>query len=78
MAHYEVDARRLLCPMPVIKMQNITKNLLHGDTVTVIATDPGAGYDLPCWCRINGHQLIEFKEIDGEIFITVKLIKDEE
>jgi tRNA 2-thiouridine synthesizing protein A len=78
MSHYEVDARRLLCPMPVIKMQNLTKNLLHGDTVTLIATDPGARYDLPSWCRINGHQLVESKEIDGEIHLTVKLVKDSE
>ncbi|WP_028388346.1 sulfurtransferase TusA family protein [Legionella fairfieldensis] len=75
MAHYELDARRLLCPMPVIKTQNRVKNLQHGDTLTIIATDPGAQHDLPCWCRINGHKLIELKEIDEEIHITMQLKK---
>lgn len=76
MTHFELDARRLLCPMPVIKAQNLVKTLHHGDTLTVLATDPGAKHDLPCWCRINGHQLIEEKEIDGEIHITIRLIKE--
>ncbi|ARG98821.1 sulfurtransferase TusA family protein [Legionella micdadei] len=76
MPHYELDARRLLCPMPVIKTQNMSKKLQHGDTITVIATDPGAQHDLPCWCRINGHQLIECKEINGEFHITLQLVKD--
>ncbi|KTD25656.1 Sulfurtransferase TusA [Legionella maceachernii] len=76
MAHYELDARRLLCPMPVIKTQNMSKNLQHGDTITIIATDPGAHHDLPCWCRINGHLLIESKEINGEFHLTLQLVKD--
>ncbi|MDI9817925.1 MULTISPECIES: sulfurtransferase TusA family protein [unclassified Legionella] len=78
MAHYELDARRLLCPMPVIKTQNRAKKLMHGDTLTVIATDPGAQHDLPCWCRINGHKLIECTSLDGEIHLTLELVKDKE
>ncbi|MBA2709491.1 MAG: sulfurtransferase TusA family protein [Tatlockia sp.] len=76
MADYELDARRLLCPMPVIKAQNFTKQLQDGDMLTIIATDPGTMLDLPCWCRINGHKLIEQKESDGEIIITLQIVKD--
>ena len=76
MSHYELDVRRLLCPMPVIKTQNMVKKLEHGDTLTVIATDPGTLHDLPCWSRINGHQVIETKELEGEILITLQLVKD--
>ncbi|MBA3535984.1 MAG: sulfurtransferase TusA family protein [Tatlockia sp.] len=74
--HYELDARRLLCPMPVIKTQNMAKKLEHGDRLTVIATDPGAQNDLPCWCRINGHQLIENKKINGEFHFTLQVVKE--
>lgn len=77
MAHYELDARHLLCPMPVIKLQNLSKKLEGGDTVTVIATDPGAQYDLPCWCRLNGHTLVSNTIIDSEIHITLQLIRDQ-
>lgn len=73
MAHYELDARRLLCPMPVIKAQNRAKQLQVGDTLTVIATDPGAQHDLPCWCRINGHQLISTDSLENEYHITLQI-----
>jgi len=77
MAHYELDARRLLCPMPVIKTQNMVKNLQEGDTLTIIATDPGSQHDLPCWCRMNGHQILESKEINDEYYITMQLREKE-
>lgn len=76
MAHYNLDTRGLLCPLPVIKAQNKAKQLNHGDTVTLVATDPGARHDLPCWCRINGHKVLEIKDQPGEIMITFELIKD--
>ncbi|MFA5960425.1 MAG: sulfurtransferase TusA family protein [Tatlockia sp.] len=77
MALYELDARRLLCPMPVIKTQNMAKKLHHGDQLTVIATDPGAKEDVPCWIRINGHRLLGFEEIDGAFYFRFQLVKDD-
>lgn len=61
--------------MPVIKSQNIIKQANDGDLVTVIATDPGALQDVPTWCRISNHELIETKESNGEIHITFKVCK---
>jgi len=49
MSEYELDARRMLCPMPVIKTQNKVKELAVGDILSVICTDPGALSDIPAW-----------------------------
>ncbi len=68
--HY-VDARRLLCPLPVIRAQDAVAQLKTGDMVIVSSTDPGAKADIPAWCRINGHQVIDIKEQDHEIIITL-------
>lgn len=76
MATYELDARRLLCPMPVIKTQNLANKLENADIIRVVTTDPGAKEDLPCWIRINHHQLISMCEINGEIHITLQLKKE--
>ena len=73
MSRFELDARRMLCPMPVIKTQNKVKELAVGDILDVICTDPGALSDIPAWARINGHELIEHREQDNEIIITVKV-----
>jgi tRNA 2-thiouridine synthesizing protein A len=77
MTTYQLDARRLLCPMPVIRTQNKIKNLKSGDILTVTSTDPGVLQDIPAWCRINGHKILTTTELDnGEIIITIKVEND--
>lgn len=73
MSHSSVDARRLLCPMPVIRAQNHVATLNSGDTVDVICTDPGALSDIPAWSRINGHEVISTIQNDDEIIITIRV-----
>ena len=73
MSDYELDARRMLCPMPVIKTQNKVKELAVGDILAVVCTDPGALSDIPAWARINGHMVINSQERDDEIIITVQV-----
>ena len=38
----ELDARRLLCPMPVIRLQNCIKQQAAGARVQITCTDPGS------------------------------------
>ncbi len=73
MSHYTLDARNSLCPMPVIKTQNKVAELQAGDTLEVTCTDPGALNDIPAWCRINGHTIIETQEKNEEVIITVQV-----
>lgn len=73
MSEYSLDARRMLCPMPVIKTQDKVNELAPGDRLTVICTDPGALNDIPAWCRINGHKVIETRENDDEVIIVVEV-----
>lgn len=58
MSKHVLDAQRLLCPLPVIRVQDKVKQLNEGDTLEVLCTDPGALQDIPAWCRINGHKVI--------------------
>ena len=69
----ELDARRLMCPMPVIKTQNAIKTMVSGDNLRVTCTDPGVLQDIPAWCRINGHKVVETREVDGEITVVVEV-----
>jgi len=70
-ATHTVDARRMLCPMPVIRAQNRIKTLAKGDILEVICTDPGAKNDVPAWCRINGHEVVSIETQDDEIIIKI-------
>ena len=68
----ELDARRLLCPMPVIKLQNCINQQAAGTRVEITCTDPGAMNDIPAWCRINGHSIISSLECQDEYIIVVE------
>lgn len=72
MSHYQLDVRRMLCPMPVIRSQDRIEQLQPGDTLAVICTDPGAKHDIPAWCRVNGHDVLSIEEQQDEIVITVR------
>ncbi len=61
-----LDARGLLCPLPVIRTQDRIKNLQPGELLEVVATDPGTMQDIPAWCRVHGHELVTEETVDNE------------
>jgi len=73
---FTLDARGLLCPMPVIRTQNRVAELQPGDRLEVICTDRGVKNDIPAWCRINGHRVDEIREQDREIVIIISVGED--
>ena len=73
MSRHILDARNLLCPMPVIRTQDRVKVLDDGDILEVRCTDPGALNDIPAWCRVHRHQLIETKEEADEVVIILSV-----
>ncbi len=73
MSETTLNARRLLCPLPVIRTQDKVKTLSTGDILTVECTDPGVMQDIPAWCRINGHLVLETRAADGEYVIVLQV-----
>lgn len=69
----ELDARYLLCPMPVIRVQSAVAGLAPGDVLDVRATDPGALHDIPSWCRVHGHEVLETTTGDGEVRVILRV-----
>jgi tRNA 2-thiouridine synthesizing protein A len=43
----------------VLELRNRLKALSPGAVLEVTARDPGAPEDLPAWCRLTGHQLLQ-------------------
>ena len=69
-----LDARGLLCPLPVIRTQDTIKNLAPGTLLDVLATDPGTLHDVPAWCRVHGHEVVETEREGRDIRIRVKVV----
>ena len=76
MSETTLDARNLLCPLPVIRTQNTVEELQLGDTLLVKCTDHGVINDIPAWCRINGHEILSIDEQEYEIVIKLRVGKN--
>lgn len=66
-----LDARGLLCPLPVIRTQDRVTALPPGTLLDVFATDPGTLQDVPAWCRVHGHEVVETEREGREVRIRV-------
>lgn len=60
-----LDARDLICPMPVLKARKALKELAVGDVLEIQATDPAAHKDFPAFCEATGHRLLGVED-EGE------------
>lgn len=70
-----LDTKGLLCPMPVIKTQNQINTMSPGDILKVEATDPGVLHDIPAWCRINGHKVLEQYQEDKVCYLYIEVLE---
>ncbi|MCZ6523330.1 MAG: sulfurtransferase TusA family protein [Alphaproteobacteria bacterium] len=60
-----LDAKGLLCPLPVLKARRALKQVPAGEVLEVLATDPGAVADFKSFCEVTGHELVASTEADG-------------
>ena len=60
-----IDARGLLCPLPVLRARKRLLALPPGTMVEVLADDPMALVDLPHFCAEAGHGHLSVVEKDG-------------
>ncbi len=58
-----LDCSQMLCPMPVIKLQNQIKKMAINQRIEITCTDPGTLHDIPTWCRLHNHEVLEIKKI---------------
>jgi tRNA 2-thiouridine synthesizing protein A len=68
-----LDARGLLCPLPVLKVSKRLKTISTGDVLQIHADDPAALIDIPHYCIETGNLLSEaIKDSDGSTLYLIK------
>jgi len=67
-----LDAKGLLCPLPVLKARKALKTMQSGNLLTVLATDPGAVADFKSFCEAQGHALAAWSEAEGEFRFEIR------
>lgn len=69
-----LDAKGLMCPMPIVQLAKKVKGMTSGQVLELLADDIGAKDDIPAWCSRTGNQLIQMEE-DGKLirfYIRIK------
>jgi tRNA 2-thiouridine synthesizing protein A len=59
-----VEARGVLCPVPIIRLARAARTLPAGSIVELLSDDPAAEHDVPAWCRLRGHSLLSVTPCD--------------
>ncbi|MEO8350000.1 MAG: sulfurtransferase TusA family protein [Acidobacteriota bacterium] len=67
MPDLEVDARGLLCPLPVLRLARALRKASGGTVVLLLATDPASAGDVEAFCQERGNSLLS-AEREGTIF----------
>lgn len=62
---HELDVQGLSCPLPILRTKKALKAVAAGETLKVIATDPGSVKDMATFCQQTGNRLVESGEDNG-------------
>lgn len=65
-----LDTRGLNCPLPILKTKKTLAEMLPGEVLTVLSTDPGSMRDFQAFCRQTGNELVS-QTNQGSDFIHV-------
>ena len=58
----ELDARGLSCPLPILKTKKALNDLVSGQVLKILATDPGSVKDMQAFANQTGHPLLASAE----------------
>jgi TusA-related sulfurtransferase len=64
--HKELDARGLICPLPILKAKKALSDMHSGEVLKVLATDPGSVRDFQAFARQTGNDLLDQQALQGD------------
>ncbi len=70
-----LDLKGLSCPLPVLKANKAIKELIAGDVLEILATDPAAPEDFEVFCENTGHELTS-STVEGDVYKIVLTKQD--
>lgn len=68
----ELDARRLACPLPILRAKQSLSQMSSGQVLRVAATDKGTPNDFAEFCRKTGNELLSSTAENGEFVFLIR------
>ena len=68
----ELDARGLNCPLPILRTKKSLNDMVSGQILRVIATDPGSVKDFQAFSKQTGNELLSAETATNEFVFFMK------
>jgi tRNA 2-thiouridine synthesizing protein A len=68
----ELDVKGLNCPLPILRTKKALAEMQSGQTLRVLATDPGSVKDFQAFARQTGNELIASGQTDSVFEYVLK------
>ena len=68
----ELDASGLNCPLPILRAKKTLAGMESGQTLKIVATDPGSVKDFEAFAKQTGNTLLESGEEGGAYVFFIK------
>jgi TusA-related sulfurtransferase len=70
----EIDLTGLKCPMPIVELHRLLKQLNPGEQITVVADDPAFCLDVEAWCHKTGHHLVSVGQDNHRLMAKIEKV----
>jgi tRNA 2-thiouridine synthesizing protein A len=68
----ELDARGLNCPLPILRAKKALTDMVSGQVLRILATDPGSVKDFQAFSKQTGNALLSSETADTEFIFFMK------
>ena len=68
----ELDARGLNCPLPILRTKKSLNDMVSGQILRVLATDPGSVKDFQAFSKQTGNELLSAETVSNEFVFLIK------
>jgi tRNA 2-thiouridine synthesizing protein A len=67
-----LDSRELSCPLPIIQTAQAMAGLSSGQTLLVMASDPGFEPDIRAWSSRTGNALLSTERLGDALHVLLR------
>jgi len=68
----ELDARGLNCPLPILRAKKALTDMLSGQVLKIVATDPGSVKDFAAFAKQTGNPLLSSETAEKDFIFFMK------
>lgn len=68
----ELDTRGLVCPLPILRTKQSLAGMTSGQTLQIVATDPGSVIDFQVFAEQTGNELLSLSQAADEFIFILK------